>query len=161
MFWYNNLMNIKAIIFDWGRTLYDVDTKKEISDSEDVLSYCKLKGYKMCVASLARPLTGDSIEERIKQIKDSSLYKYLDMLEVTDAKEKDEMLNILVKKLNLLKEEILFVDDRVVKSIKYGNMNGYQTIWLKSGPFANELPNLETGTPTFIIETLSELKNLI
>jgi FMN phosphatase YigB (HAD superfamily) len=145
-------MNIKAIIFDWGRTLFDVDTKKEISDSEDILSYCKQKGYKICVASLARPLTGDNVEERRKQIENSSLHKYLDIVEVTDVKE---------KKLNIPKEEILFVDDRVVKSIKYGNKNGSPTVWLKSGPFANELPNSETGEPTFTIETLSELKNLI
>ena len=155
------ILDIKAIIFDWGRTLYDVDNKQEISDSEDVLLYCKQKGYKMCVASLARPLTGDNVEERRKQIENSSLYKYLDMLEVSDVKEKDEMLDNLVTKLNILKTEILFVDDRVVKSIKYGNKNGHPTVWLKSGSFANELHNSETGTPTFIIETLSELKNLI
>ena len=116
------ILDIKAIIFDWGRTLYDVDNKQEISDSEDVLLYCKQKGYKMCVASLARPLTGDNVEERRKQIENSSLYKYLDMLEVSDVKEKDEMLDNLVTKLNILKTEILFVDDRVVKSIKYGNV---------------------------------------
>jgi FMN phosphatase YigB (HAD superfamily) len=154
-------MNIKAIIFDWGRTLYDVDNKKEISDSEDVLAYCKQKGYKMCVASLARPLTGDNVEERRKQIENSSLGKYLDMIEVSDFKEKYEMLDNLVKKLDLPKKEILFVDDRVVKSIKYGNKNGHPTVWLQSGPFASELPNSETGTPTFIIETLSKLKTLI
>ncbi|MFA4975338.1 MAG: HAD family hydrolase [Candidatus Paceibacterota bacterium] len=154
-------MNIKAIIFDWGRTLYDVDNKKEISDSEDVLLYCKQKGYKMCVASLARPLTGDSVEERKKQIENSSLGRYLDMLEVSDVKEKDEMLDNLVKKINVSRDEILFVDDRIVKSIKYGNKNGHPTAWLQAGPFANELPNDETGIPTFIIETLSELKNII
>lgn len=154
-------MKIKAIIFDWGRTLYDVDNKKEISDSEEVLIYCKQKGYKICVASLARPLTGDNVEERRKQIENSTLGKYLDMVEVSDVKEKDEMLDVLVKKLNLSKEEILFVDDRIVKSIKYGNKNGHPTAWLKSGPFASELPSLETGMPTFTIETLSELKNLI
>ena len=155
------MMRIKAIIFDWGRTLYDVDNKKEISDSEDVLSYCKQKGYKMCVASLARPLTGDSVEERRKQIENSSLGKYLDMVEVSDVKEKDEMLDNLVKKLNLPKVEILFVDDRMVKSIKYGNKNGHPTAWLKAGPFSNEFPNSDTGIPTFVIETLSELKNII
>lgn len=152
-------MNIKAIIFDWGRTLYDVDTKKEIVDSEDVLSYCKQKGYKICVASLVR--TNTTIEERENQIKALPLGKYFDMFEVSDKKEKDEMLDSLVKKLNISKKEILFVDDRMVKSIKYGNKNGYPTVWLKSGPFANELPNSETGIPTFTIETLSELKNLI
>ena len=96
-------MNIKAIIFDWGRTLYDIDNKKEVSDSEDILSYCKQRGYKMYVASLARPLTGDSLEERRKQIENSSLGKYLDMVEVSDVKEKDEMLDSLVKNLNLSK----------------------------------------------------------
>jgi FMN phosphatase YigB (HAD superfamily) len=154
-------MNIKAIIFDWGRTLYDVDLKQEISDAEDVLFYCKQKGYKMCVASLARPLTGDNVEERKKQIENSSLYGYLDMLEVTDAKEKDDVLDELVKKLNMQRGEILIVDDRIVKSIKYGNKNSHPTVWLQSGPFANEFPNSKTGNPTFTIETLSELKNII
>ncbi|MFA6301266.1 MAG: HAD family hydrolase [Candidatus Paceibacterota bacterium] len=152
-------MNIKAIIFDWGRTLYDVDTKKEISDAEDVLSYCKQKGYKICVASLVRANT--TIEERENQIKALPLGKYIDMFEVSGEKEKDSILEKLIKKLNLKKGEILFVDDRIVKSIKYGNINDHPTAWLKSGPFANELPNMETGTPTFIIETLSELKTLI
>ena len=154
-------MKIKAIIFDWGRTLFDIDTKKEISDSEDVLLYCKQKGYKICVASLARPLTSENTEERKKQIETSSLYKYLDMLEATEAKEKDELLDKLVEKLNISREEILIVDDRIVKSIKYGNKNGHPTVWLQAGKFSNELPNDETGIPTFTIKTLSELKNII
>ncbi|MFA5999814.1 MAG: HAD family hydrolase [Candidatus Paceibacterota bacterium] len=152
-------MNIKAIIFDWGRTLFDVDTKKEMLDSEDVLSYCKQKGYKICVASLVRANT--TIEERTNQIKALPLGKYIDMFEVSDVEDKDEMLNNLVRKLNLQKEELLFVDDRVVKSIKYGNKNNHPTIWLQKGPYANELPNPETGVPTFTIKTLSELKNIL
>lgn len=154
-------MNIKAIIFDWGRTLYDIDNKKEIRDAEEVLAYCKQKGYKMCTASLARPLTGDNVEQRRKQIEDSSLYKYLDFVEVTDAKEKDELLDKLVRELNIPRKEILMVDDRVVKSIKYGNKNGHPTAWLQAGPYANELPSSETGIPTFTIKTLTELKNII
>lgn len=133
------MVNIKAIIFDWGRTLYDVDNKKEISGSEDVLSYCKQKGYKICVASLVRANT--TIEERENQIKTLPLGKYFDMFEVSDEKEKDNILEKLIKKLNLRREEILLVDDRVVKSIKYGNKNGCPTVWLKNGLFANELPN--------------------
>ncbi len=154
-------MKIKTIIFDWGRTLFDVDNKKEISDSEEVLLYCKEKGYKMCVVSLARPLTGDSVESRRKQIEDSTLFQYLDIVEVTDVKEKDEILDQLVKTFDSPKEEILFVDDRTVKSIRYGNKNGHPTVWLQRGPFAEELPNEETGEPTFTINTLAELKNII
>lgn len=154
-------MNIKAIIFDWGRTLFDIDLKKEFTDSENVLLYCKQKNYKICVASLARPLINDTEEERKSQIIKSSLGKYFDLIEVTEAKEKDELLDKLVEKLNIPRKEILIVDDRIVKSIKYGNKNGHPTIWLQAGKFSNELPNNETGVPTFTIKTLSELKNII
>ena len=115
-------MKIKAIIFDWGRTLFNIDAKKEFSDSEEVLSYCKQKGYRMLVASLVRPLVSDNSEERKRQIETSPLRKYFEMVAMTEG-EKDEMLDELVQKLNLPKEEILLVDDRVVKSIKYGNKN--------------------------------------
>jgi FMN phosphatase YigB (HAD superfamily) len=151
-------MEVKAIIFDWGRTLFDIDAKKEFSDSEEVLSYCKQKGYRLCVASIAR---SDTAEKRKNQIETSSLYKYFEMTEVTDGKEKDEMLDELVQKLNLPREEILLVDDRVVKSIKYGNKNGHPTVWLQKGPFANELPSSDTGTPTYTIKSLLKLKNII
>lgn len=152
-------MSIKAIIFDWGRTLFDPDTRLVLSDSEEVLSYCKQKGYIICVVSLVRPPT--TISEREEQIGALSLGKFITYFEVTDAREKDEVLDELIKKLSLPKEEILMVDDRVVKSIKYGNKNGHPTVWLQKGTFANELPNEETGTPTFTINSLSELKNII
>lgn len=154
-------MNIKAIIFDWGRTLFEVDEKREISGAIEILSYCKRKDYKICVASLARPLAGVSAEKRKVEIESSGLGQYFDMIETSEAKEKDEMLDRLVKELKLPRSEILIVDDRMVKSIKYGNKNGHPTVWFQNGPFANELPNSETGAPTFIIKELPELKNII
>lgn len=154
-------MKIKAIIFDWGRTLFDVEVNKEFSDSEEVLMFCKEKGYKICVASLARPLINDTKEERKKQIETSPLGKYFNLIEVTEAKEKDQVLASLVEKLNLERKEILIVDDRVVKGVKYGNKNGHPTVWIQRGKFAKELPDLETGIPTFTIKSLSELKDLI
>jgi len=152
-------MKIKAIIFDWGRTLFDVDINKEYSDAEKILFYCKQKGYKLAIASLARANT--TIEARRSQIEISSFFKYIDLVEVSDSKEKDEMFNKITQKLNILKEEILLVDDRVMKSIKYGNKNGHPTVWFQNGLFANELPNEDTGNPTFVIHSLLELKDII
>ena len=154
-------MNIKTIIFDWDGTLFDSDTKKEFPDSEETLLYCRQKGYKMTVASLVRPLTSDSLEQRKKQIETSSLHKYLDLFDITDDKEKDGMLDKIVRKMNLPRAEILIVDDRAYRSIKYGNKNGHPTVWLQKGRFADELPNSETGIPTFTIKSLAELKNII
>jgi FMN phosphatase YigB (HAD superfamily) len=152
-------MKIKAIIFDWGRTLFDVDANKEYSDAKEILSYLKQKDYKICIASLVRANT--TIKERKQQIETSSFYKYIDLVELSDSKEKDEMFNNIIQKLNIPKEEILLVDDRVVKSIKYGNKNGHPTVWFQNGLFANELPNEDTGNPTFIIHSLFELKEII
>ncbi len=151
---------IKAVIFDWGRTLFDPDEKKELPGSVDILLYCKEKNLKVCVASLVRP-PKTSIEERKNQIRDLVLGKYIDIFYVSEDKEKDVILDQLVSDLSLPKEDILLVDDRVVKSIKYGNKHGHPTAWLQNGMFANELPNSETGTPTHIIDSLSKLKDII
>ena len=153
------IKNIKAIIFDWGRTLFEPEERIICADSEEVLQYCKEKGYKICVASLVRSDT--TLEDREDQIKKLSLGKYIDMFEVSGEKDKDNILEKLIQKLNLPIEEILFVDDRVVKSIKYGNKNGHLTVWLQKGTFANELPNSDTGIPTFTIKSLLELKNIV
>lgn len=154
-------MKIKAIIFDWGRTLFDMDTENIFPDSEHILEYCKEKGYKMCVASLARRAMGNTPEKRKNQILNSILNKYFDFIEVSEKKEKDNILDSLVEKLNMDRKEILIVDDRVIKSIKYGNTKGHPTVWLKRGLFENELPNEETKNPSFIIKSLLELKDIV
>lgn len=154
------IKNIKAIIFDWGRTLFDSETKEIYSDSEEILIYCKEKGYRLLLVSLVSPLANASLEERKSQIENSHLRKYFELVEVVEG-DKDKILEQLIKNLNLQKEEILMVDDRVIRSIKYGNKNGHITAWLQKGTFANELPNPDTGIPTFTIKSLLELKNII
>lgn len=152
--------NIKAIIFDWGRTLFDSELKKEFPESEDVVSFCAGKGYVLAVASLFSVHAVVGLEERIKQIEKSPLRKYFSYALVTD-KDKDIILEEIVSKLKFTREEILIVDDRAVRGIKYGNLRGHPTVWLQKGKFENELPNEETGMPTFTIHSLPELKNIL
>lgn len=59
---------IKAIIFDWGGTLVDEDTLVEFPEAEEVLNYCKVKGYQMAAASLTSDL-----KRRLRQFEQSSL----------------------------------------------------------------------------------------
>ncbi|MFA6274290.1 MAG: HAD hydrolase-like protein [Candidatus Paceibacterota bacterium] len=151
---------IKGIIFDFGRVLFDSETKKEFSESEEIVSYCKEKGYKLALVSLVSPLANATLSERKNQIESSNVYKYLEFVEVTDQ-DKDKSFDEVVQKMNLPRDQILIVDDRTVRGIKYGNKNGHPTVWLQKGTFANELPNLETGAPTYIIKLLQELKNIV
>lgn len=153
-------MDIKAIIFDWGRTLFDSETKKEFSGAEKVLSFCRDQGYKLAVASLVSIHANATLEERQNQIESSYLRSFFDMIAVTDE-DKDRILDSIVEKLALPRENILIVDDRVIRGIKYGNSHGHPTVWVKNGKFSNELPNEETGQPSFVITSIDQLIGLL
>lgn len=153
-------MKIKAIIFDWGRTLFDSEAKELYPESESVLEFCHSRGLRLACASLVSGQANATLDERKNQIENSVLRKFFEFVYVTDIN-KDIILAEIVAKLNLPREEILIVDDRTLRGIKYGNHNGHPTVWFQNGRFANELPNDETGTPTYTIQNLNELKDII
>jgi len=153
-------VNIEAIIFDWGRTLFDSEEKKEFPESRKVVELCNKKGYKLAVASLVTHHANATLEERKNQIENSILRKHFKIVAVTDV-DKNIILDEIVLKLKLPREKILIVDDRVIRGVKYGNEKNHPTVWLKKGKFENESPNLETGNPTFTIKSLDELLNIV
>jgi FMN phosphatase YigB (HAD superfamily) len=154
------MKNIKAIIFDWGRTLYNSEAKKEFPDAEEVLKYCRAKGYRLAIASLVSIQADKTIEERVTQVESSPLRKYFELALVTN-KDKDTIFDEIVKKINIPREQILIVDDRTIRGIRYGNINGHLTVWFRNGKFANELPDNLTGLPTYTINSLKDLTQII
>jgi len=155
-------MNIKAIIFDWARTLFDRDNNKEFTEAEEVLKYCQGKAYRMAVVSLvtAKNDPGTTMEDREKEMEQSPLRKYFEMALVTDG-DKDKLFDQVVAHFNVPRDRILIVDDRTVRGIKYGNKHGHPTVWLQKGKFADELPSEEMGQPTHIVSELIELLKII
>lgn len=151
-------MNIKAIIFDWARTLYDRDQGGEFSKADDVLQYCQQKNYRLALVSLLtqKNSPGATLEMRRIEIENSPLRKYFEIVRVTDT-DKDALFEQVVKHFGLPYEDILVVDDRTVRGIKWANQKGCQSVWIKKGRFANELPSAETGQPTYTIHKLNEL----
>lgn len=153
-------MKIKAIIFDWGRTLFDSEAKELYPESESVMEFCHSQGLHLACASLVSAQANATLDERKNQIENSVLRKFFEFVLVTDIN-KDIILAEIVAKLNLPREEILIVDDRTLRGIKYGNHNGHPTVWFQNGRFANELPNEETGTPTYTIHNLNEMRGIV
>ncbi len=156
-------MEIKAIIFDWARTLYDVENEKEFDDAEDILIYCKTKNYRLGLVSLVdkeESIIDTTIKSRNQQIDNSPLKKYFEKILITDGN-KDLIIKEMIKYFNFLNNEILIVDDRTMRGVRYGDKHGCQTAWLQKGTFKDQLPNQETGIPTYTIKSLSELKNII
>jgi FMN phosphatase YigB (HAD superfamily) len=151
---------VKAIIFDWGRTLYDSEEKREFEESEEVLKYCKSKDYKLGLVSLVTENSNATLEERLLQIEGSPLRKYFEITLAADN-DKDRLFDQVVETLKFPRSQILIVDDRVVRGTNYANRMGHPSVWLQLGKFATERPNEQTGNPTHTIQSLRELMQYI
>jgi FMN phosphatase YigB (HAD superfamily) len=164
-------MDIKAIIWDWSRTLYDSDNQTEFQAAEDILKYCQDKGYRLALISLVTPDGAvPDLVKRDEEIERSPLKKYFEIIKTVASRESSSNSNVLEKdllfkeiasQLNLRPEEILIVDDRTIRGIKYANQHGHPSIWLQQGKFASELPNAATGQPTYTVKSLEEIKNIL
>ncbi len=159
----NRLNNIKAVIFDWGRTLFDSDKRTEFPESERVLNYCKEKGYRLAAISLTVKGGSATLEERKRQVENSPLRGYFEIALVIfgSQQDKEKSYDEIIEHFGFLPSEILIIDDQTNRGIKYGNRHGHPTVWLKQGKFANELPTEETGQPAYTITNLKELLEIL
>lgn len=151
---------IKAVIFDWGRTLFDSAHKTEFPEAEEVLKFCQARGLRLATVSLVSAVSNATLEERIQQVERSPLRTYFELALVTDV-DKDVLFDRVVSHFGLPREEILIVDDRVIRGIRYGNEHGHPTVWIKKGKFAGELPNEATGLPSYVISELARLPKIL
>ena len=62
-----------------------------------------------------------------------------------------------MKEIGTTPQETAVIDDRTVRGIKVGNQLGCMTFWVQKGKFADELPNEDTGEPTYRIDTIKDL----
>jgi FMN phosphatase YigB (HAD superfamily) len=154
------MSQIKAVIFDWGRTLYNSEKKEEYVEADQLLKFCRSRGYKLGLASLVTHHAVANLDERINQIERSPLRKYFDIVRVTDV-DKDKIFDEIVAELGYKRVEVLIVDDRTIRGIRYGNLHGHPTVWVKNGKFESELPNADTGMPTYTALSLGDVKAFI
>jgi FMN phosphatase YigB (HAD superfamily) len=150
---------MKLFIFDWGRTLYDVDAGFLFPETKTVLEELKTRGYVLAVVSLAS--AGPSaIVERKRVIEDEQLSQYFTSIKF-DVEDKDRMYADTLRELEIPAVETVIVDDRMVRGIQWGNANSCTTVWLQKGKFADELPDNQTGTPTHTITSIGELLSAV
>jgi len=149
------LEGIKAIIFDWGRTIYDKDNERLFLETKEVLEYCAKK-YTLAIVSLA---IDDDIEGRFVKLDAYDIRKYFKFA-LFHASDKDSSFRNAIGNLNLKPEQILVVDDRIKRS-SWCIKRGCKVIWIQKGKFANELPDDITGFPHLTVKSLKEIINFI
>ena len=149
------MSNIKAIIFDWGRTLYDSENQVLFPGTENVLQILS-KLYLLVIVSL---VSDGNIGKRMQILRACEIGKYFAAVYFAQN-DKDSLYELALSRLAIASREATIVDDRVVRGIKWGNACSATTIWLRRGKFMNEEPSKETGPPTYIISRLEEVCSL-
>ncbi len=143
---------MKAVIFDYNRTLFDPESNRLYSGAVDVLE--KLKGR----FRLALVAKGDAA--RLKQIEELGLVKYFKCIVVNKEKGLDDYKRTMAT-LGVEPGEAYVVGDRVAEEIRMGNTLGAVTVWLRNGKFKDELPKDKNELPAYTIEDLKNLLELL
>jgi FMN phosphatase YigB (HAD superfamily) len=146
---------IKAIIFDWGRTLYDSENHHLFPQTKRILESLK-KHYILAIVSLA---SDGNLERRREILHSSGIEQYFSIIHFAQS-DKESLYERTLAELALQPQEVAVVDDRTVRGIRWGNKRGATTIWLKKGKFSSEEPDNDTGMPHHIISNIEELENL-
>ncbi len=152
---------INGIIFDWIGTLYERD-KGLFSYSERVLERLRekrengLRKYRFGLISLAKY----SIESRLKELNSSGILYYFDSVIVDTTKTSEHYLKCM-KEMATIPGTTAIVDDRTIRGIKVGNQLCCTTFWIQRGEHAHEVPNEETGEPTYKINTIEDLLKIL
>ena len=159
-------MNIKAIVFDWGGVFVDAETKERYPDTREILQYLKDEGYRLGLVVIA-----SKFDERKKQIEESDLRSFFEIFLIgplvpeqiwdSNFKGKDTLYDQANQYFGLPHDQVVIIDDRTVRGIRYANQNGHPSIWVCRGKFSHQLPNEETGQPTYTIKSLQELIKII
>ena len=146
-----NFIFMEAFIFDFNRTLYDPETGMFVPGAVKSLEDLKKSGALLF-------LIGKGTNERSKLINELGLHRYFDEIIVKEEKDLADFKYLQIKYPDA---DFFVIGDRVKKEIRFGNVCGFKTIWLKRGKFASELPENDEEKPWKIIAEFDELMGVL
>jgi FMN phosphatase YigB (HAD superfamily) len=144
---------IKAIIFDWNRTLYDVENDVLFPGVLSLLKQLQEGGIKLAVVSA----NVGSEKNFLEDSRFSSLFYYVCLV----AKKDPPLFRSIINELEYKPSEILVVGDRIQSEIQAANKVSIKTVWLKRGKYAVVEPRVQDEEPTWTISSLHELQRIL
>jgi FMN phosphatase YigB (HAD superfamily) len=142
---------MKAIIFDFNRTLYDPDTGTFVEGALQTLEKLKKRNFLLF-------LIGKGTAARADLINELGLPRFFDEIIV---KEEKEIADFRYLKKKYPDADFYVFGDRVKKEIRFGNECGFKTIWFKNGKFAEDLPETGQEKPWKIAADYGELEKAL
>lgn len=145
---------IKAIIFDYGYTIYDPEKKGFHPDSLATLKVLSNK-YKLILVSRT-----SNTEERLSQIEKNGFDQLFDYIKVVKKEETKDFKDIL-EFFKFKPKEFLVVGDRITSEITSGKKLGMVTCRFLYGPEKDLVPENALEIPDYTIENLKEIIHLV
>ena len=150
---------LRAIVFDWGGTLYDIDRQCVFPQAPWVVA-CLAQHCVLHVVSGREP---HAIAERVREIARSPLAPYFTSITVANTQivgSKDQAYALLLAHYGYSPASIAVVDDHVHRGIQWGNHHRATTIWIRQGQRRTVEPTEHTGQPSYTIDDLGALLRL-
>lgn len=144
---------MKAIVFDWKRTLYNPDEKSLIEGASGLLE--AIKGFEIPLILVGKGEQAEMSAE-VGRLGVGAYFRYIDFRE--GEKGKEQYLQFLSAQDA---KDSVFIGDRVRSELAVGNALGATTIWVCQGKFAAERPEDATQEPTYTVKSLSEASELL
>ena len=148
----------QMVVFDYGRTLYDRETDGFFPDAVSTVRSLAAR-YRLGIVSVSRP---EEESGRVQALKDAGILQHFEeILFTASGEQKAGKYRELLRQVGLKADEIVVVDDYIIRGIAWGNKAGATTVWFRNGKFAGLQPDAETGQPDYTIHSLSELIQLL
>lgn len=143
----------KIIIFDFMRTLYDPDEKSIVRGALELLKSLRNAGFILILIST-------EIGNKADPIAQTGITPYFEKIILTREKSERDFKEIQTAVPHDPQASYV-IGDRVRGEIKIGNLCGYQTIWVKKGKFAAQLPRTSFENPRYIVTDVRQVEQII
>lgn len=151
---------IEAVIFDFGRTLYDPETKDLFPETKTTLDALRARRLKLGLLSVA---VSNDTQKRVDQLSQLGIRDYFQAIDIIERDTEGKDFTKILRELGLLEnpQKTAVVGDNLKREITAGNRIGAFTIWTTQRLSADWKPQNQEQTPRAIINDIYSLIPLI
>lgn len=143
---------MKAVVFDYNRTIFNPDTKEIIPEARDAIEL-------LCQSKLKLFLISKGGDDRRKQIATLDIIQFFDYVTVVPEKSTTDFQQCK----DMCEKNTMFfaIGDRLREEIHHANICDMITIRFKNGEFSSEEPTKPSEQPKYTVTSLMDAVRII
>ncbi len=142
---------IEAVIFDYGRTLYDPSTGKLFPEADKVLSELANHQIRLGLVTIAV-----DTQSRRQELARFGIEEFFSSIEVVDLRKRKDF-TVTLEALKTDPQQCVVIGDSLKREITEGNRIGAVTVWTRQRLFSSRQPRNDLERPKAVIDNLGEL----